>query len=115
MSSANCWFELFLFRRPDSESLHRLAADVASQCRAAIEGRTREKVATMGIHQMRGYVRAQAGGIVDDVVEDLLSAGQLALEDRPLTIAWATEQLIHQVVQDSFAAYSPRFAHTTAA
>jgi len=115
MSSAHRWLKLFLFGRRDAEILQTLAAEVASRCREAVEARAREKFGVMGIQQMRGYIRAQAAGIVRGEVDDLVDAGRLACEDRLLAEAWATERIIHAVIHDWFRVSSPRVASGAAA
>jgi len=97
-----------LFSRHPTRLVDQLAERVARNSHAELVERVREKTAGMGLFEIRGYVRAHAGRLVEREVEAALKGHRSADHLRPHVVARATEQLVSLVVRQLLRTESPR-------
>jgi hypothetical protein len=84
----------------DTETVRRLAAKLAQQCRAVVLDCVRQQAATMTADMLRGYIRAYATSFASAALDSGVDAVNISAGARPKIIAAAVDQLIDLVIGD---------------
>jgi hypothetical protein len=89
------------FSRQRTALVHQLADDVARRCRRTLWQRTCHETAMMSIPEIRGYVRAQASGLVEFEADAALANHDATGSLRGQIVDAALEQLIAMMIRDA--------------
>jgi hypothetical protein len=81
--------------------VEQVAGEVACRCRPSLWQRTCRETATMSVSEIRGYVRAQASGLVAPEVDAALANHGIRQTLRPRVIDSAVERLIAMMIRDA--------------
>ena len=76
----------------------KMAEDVAKHSREAVWLRVRDRLATLGLNEARGYIRARSAMIIHEQVDYVISEEQTVKESqRAKLIEAATESVIRMI------------------
>ena len=78
----------------------QVADEVARRCRPSLWQRTCRGTGTMSVPEIRGYVRAQASGLVEPEVDAALADHGIRQSLRGRMVDSAVDQLIAMVIRD---------------
>jgi hypothetical protein len=84
-----------------NQLIEQVGGEIARECRAGLWQSVRRQVATMGIPEARGYVRAQASWFVPTAVGPTLDRYALKPTLRAEVLASGVEQLIAMLVREA--------------
>ena len=87
--------------------VEQVAGEVARECRNSVWQRVYHRTANMSLAEIRGYVRAQAKGFVDDEVERAIHRRHLKAKLRRRLIDASVDQLVVMVAHDVLASDPP--------
>ncbi len=95
------WFVDLVLRRPRSDEMGKMAANVARESHLAVWSRVSHRVLTMRLNEARGYVRARAAQCIQaEVDQRALRNLHLSDQARQELIARATDHVVGLVIRD---------------
>ena len=112
---ANSSLIKLLSRWQNVHLVERAAGEVARQCRASLWQRVYPRTASMGIAEIRGYIRAQSVGCIATEVKRVLSHRRLNPNLYNRVMDAAVDQLVARVAHDVLSGELPASTRPMAA